>query len=120
MTPEATLLVWQSAAHWLENYQDPQTAKTDGESCPLCRAYADDTCDECPVALVSGLDECENTPYLEASAATKSIMRPIDLAPIAAEYTFLVELALGEHPPLGTSLADIADPTDLDIESDWG
>lgn len=107
-----------SAQAWLHKYDMACKGKwgrvfIGPTSCPLCALYWDDDCKSCPIALYTGQKRCRGTPYKLAEEAianavydyqtstddcttkTKSELeeekRSIDS--IAAEYTFLVDLA---------------------------
>ena len=115
MTSLQRKALWASAEHWLNNWQDPENASTDGDDCPCCQEFYDhaatvDTgCRDCPIYQYTGLPECEGTPYYHAREAKISLgkgfysfgteeMSAVDVTREAfeEEYRFLVELALGE------------------------
>ena len=97
--------LWASAEHWLENWQDPITARISSEDCPCCQAYyndwEDEGCFDCPIFRYTGEHDCHGTPWSEAHDAYRlSGFNPkavkMTREAFEAEYRFLVELALGE------------------------
>lgn len=107
-TPKQTQALWASAAHWLDNWQDPLHAKTTARHCACCRAFLrENACHGCPICEYTGQDFCRDTPWSDAAEAVDSLEAGrspmqdlIDRAreDIEREYRFLVSLALGEHP----------------------
>ncbi len=97
-------VLWRSAAHWLENYEHPATAKFGRQSCPCCQAAMDragnSTCEGCPIFRYTGQTDCDGTPYGNAinTYYRKGGLFTAFQAAAAEEYTFLVSLALGENP----------------------
>lgn len=106
--------LWESAWHWLENWEDPQDASYDAEDCACC-ALSNSflSCRGCPIYDYTGIDTCYYTPYHGAVKEIRSFERLfyfsdeveveekknyLSKKKIEREYQFLVMLALGEHP----------------------
>ena len=104
MTKEQRELTWQSAGHWLDNYNHPHDAVTNASGCPLCTEYGnafrrnEPACNGCPVMESVGNSDCVGTPWKEAHLDILALQNDgggdgrMDSA--EAEYRFLVELAL--------------------------
>lgn len=91
-------LLWKSAQHWLENWEDPALAKIYTDDCPLCGEYLNEDfwkmdCSECPVYKITGRHGCEGSPWALVIDArgTENFKQAA-----AIEYRFLVCLALGD------------------------
>ena len=113
MTPHQEAL-WASVEHWLQNWEDPDTAHPMGDDCPCCQEYHDEAyegdhgCEECPISQYTGKGDCDGTPWNEARNTWRKYLDRIASDPkniptkeevqvaFEAEYRFLVELALGE------------------------
>jgi hypothetical protein len=106
-TEEQAEALWASVEHWLENWEDPLRAKIFGDDCPCCALWSSDEemdCVGCPVMEHTGKPDCFNTPWY-AAHDERRLLCPSDdmrgvLRAFAAEYRFLVELALGERGPV--------------------
>lgn len=103
-------LIWKSAEHWLQNWEDPKSAKIYTRDCPLCQMFLvpstcnnNSECPDCPIPQLTGFDLCRYTPWEHVSG---SQLYGWDSSPnafenyrnaIAVEYRFLVCLALGDE-----------------------
>jgi hypothetical protein len=100
--------ILESAAHWLDNYDRAEKGKhllLGPAYCALCLEYIGDdkltACDDCPVREKTGFSSCYETPYYAAVYAQidfheRRISEEQFLAAVAAEYTFLINLAIEE------------------------
>ena len=89
-------LLWQSAEHWLNNWQDPVNGSFWAEDCPLCLAYVlkyPNVCTPCPIAIHTNKEDCVGTPYWDARQEMQ-MKHLTQTKYISDEYTFLVSLAL--------------------------
>ena len=100
-----TLLILQSAEHWLENFNRAEKGReilTGPLYCPLCNAYPWGTeliCGNCPIVLDTKQYNCRGTPYYRVIDAIydKTSNREKLLKAVAAEYTYLIDLAFRHH-----------------------
>lgn len=70
MKPKQLAALQESIAYWEENLAKLDWTKLQfgREVCPLCKLnYL--SCQECPIYLVSGKPDCDNTPFYPAYAA---------------------------------------------------
>lgn len=104
--------LWLSVERYLQKWEDCRDGKWDdipaGEApvydldCPLCNlfntnAYADDACQMCPVMWETGLDQCQETPWVEVRRCDQlgsRVQRMLDA--LEAEYRFLLDIALSD------------------------
>jgi hypothetical protein len=101
-------LLWASAEHWLENWENPENARIYADDCPCCEKYyepsapEDENCDGCPIAQYTGERYCANSPWSKVNGFRKTRNRSANSirykSAIEEEYRFLVALALGEKP----------------------
>ena len=111
-TDEQQQGIWESAGHWLGNWENPHEAVTGARGCPLCKKYGnaflrdETTCCGCPVLEHTRLDRCQGTPWLRAHLDVAAVQNDgggggrMEKAKESAEaeYRFLVELALSDLP----------------------
>lgn len=104
-TDEQVEALWESAWHWLQNWQDPQGASYDAEDCACCAIAKDEWCGGCPIYEYTERTDCTGTPFYDAVSDininrfySANIEDETKKENIRREYTFLVMLALGEDP----------------------
>ena len=113
-TDEQKEALWQSAWHWLENWEAAVDGRLNdvhiwGETCPCCKLWMDlspfadiSTCYGCPIQQFTGAHNCNGTPWARVNYQFQSCKCDIDTEDLEEacerEYKFLVCLALGENP----------------------
>lgn len=75
MNTETSTALHASVRHWREMRLDPYRHKPFTAECALCRVYRYDSCCNCPVCLSTGVDDCHESPYVEAASAHYNYLR---------------------------------------------
>lgn len=67
ITEDSLNYLAESILHWKENLEAAKDGKSfsyHGDSCPLCRAYCEHECKNCPIKSFTGLENCKGTPWV--------------------------------------------------------